>query len=87
MKCLLSPLCYFPDTVKVSQFFYINLFYMTCYVLLKMFPCIRFGRRGRWSKSKEEKEYLKIMSEFKSDLKSTMTSQFACIYVAALLRS
>lgn len=26
------------------------------------------------------------MSEFKSDLKSIITSQFACIYVAALLK-
>lgn len=56
MKCLLSPLWYFPDTVKVSQFFRVNVFYMTYYVLSKMFPCIRFVRRGRWSKSKEGKE-------------------------------
>lgn len=28
---------------------------------------------------KKKKEYLKMMPEFKSDLKSIMTSQFACI--------
>lgn len=32
---------------------------------------------------KKKKDCLKIMSEFKSDLKSFMTSQFACLYVAA----
>lgn len=53
----------------------------------KYFPVLVLeGERDGARVKKKKKEYLKMMSEFKSDLKFIMTSQFACIYVAALFK-